>query len=231
MSEFDQYAKSYRDIINERAVITGESFEFFIDLRLRLLQERLAGAQPSRVLDFGCGMGDTQQAMRRLWPQTALDGVDPSIESIKRAQSLCIDRATFHVAAQTRLPFPDASFDLVYSNGTFHHIEHHLHAATLREIFRVLRQGGHVFICENNPFNPLVVYGMHRTPFDADAKMLFPRYLARLERAAGLRVNETCFYMFYPRFLKFMRWTERYLARVPVGGQYFVWGTKPPGRP
>jgi SAM-dependent methyltransferase len=226
MSEFDQYAQSYRDIINERAAITGESFEFFIDLRLRLLGERLAGTHPSRVLDFGCGMGATQAVMRKLWPMATLDGVDSSAESIKCAQSLNIDGATFHHCGQTDLPFSDGSFDLVYSNGTFHHIDHGEHAATFREIARVLRPGGHAFICENNPFNPLVVYGMHRTPFDADAKMVFPRNLARLEQEAGLRVNETCFYMFYPRALKFLRWTERYLARVPLGGQYFVWGTK-----
>ncbi len=226
MSEFDQYAKSYRDIINERAAITGESFEYFIDLRLRLLDERLGGARPSRVLDFGCGMGATQQAMRRLWPGAMLDGVDSSPESIKAAQSLGLERAGFHVSGQTALPFPDGVFDLVYSNGTFHHIDHADHAATFREIARVMRPGGHAFIFENNPFNPVTVREMRRTPFDADAKMLFPHYLARLERQAGLRVNATRFYVFYPKQLKFLRWTERYMMRVPMGAEYFVWGTK-----
>jgi SAM-dependent methyltransferase len=229
MSEFDQYARSYRDVINQHAAITGETFEYFIDLRLRLLVNALAGPAPRNVLDFGCGSGGTEQAMGKLWPQADIDGIDPSPESIEAARKLGLPRTRFHVSVGTELPFADGSHDVIYSNGTFHHIEHSDHPAILREIARVLRPGGHAFIFENNPYNPLMVREMRRAPIDANAKMLFPHYLARLQRRAGLRVNATRFYVFYPKQLKFLRWSERYLMRVPIGAQYFVWGTKPRG--
>jgi len=48
-----------------------------------------------------------------------------------------------HYDAET-LPFPDARFDLVYSNGVLHHTPNT--AAVVREIFRVLKPGGRVIV-------------------------------------------------------------------------------------
>jgi ubiquinone/menaquinone biosynthesis C-methylase UbiE len=44
------------------------------------------------------------------------------------------------------LPFTDTSFDLVLLIGVLHHLGDQ--SACLREVRRVLRKGGHVFICE-----------------------------------------------------------------------------------
>jgi ubiquinone/menaquinone biosynthesis C-methylase UbiE len=228
-SEFDQYVERYKDIINGCASITGESFEYFIALRLRLLAEELAGAgepPPRRILDFGCGIGETERIMRERFPDAHIDGVDSSPESIKAANRLGVRDVTFHVSERVDLPFPAASFDLIYSNGTFHHMDHGTHPAVFREIERVLKPGGHLFVFENNPLNPLTVLGMRRNPFDQGTKMLFPWYLRRLERDAGLRVNALAYYVFFPKQLKVLRPTERHLRSLPLGAQYYVWGTK-----
>jgi SAM-dependent methyltransferase len=232
-AEFDQYAQSYRDIINRHSVaITGEDFEYFIGLRVGLMLDdvqRRGEPEPRSVLDFGCGIGATEMVMRSRMPGARLDGVDPSPESIKTAAGQQVPNARFQVCAGIPLPFEDGSFDVVYSNGTFHHIDHAEHPAIFRELARVLRPGGHAFIFENNPFNPLSVYLMRSSPMDAGTKMLFPHYLAGLQRRAGLRVNATRFYVFLPKQLKALRWTEKYLKRLPLGAQYYVWGTKPGG--
>lgn len=229
-AEFDRYAQSYRDQINRHAIaVTGEDFEYFIGLRLGMLLDdlrRRGEPTPRRVLDFGCGIGATEAIMRSRMPGAHLHGVDPSGESIKVAESQKLPDTTFHVCPSLPLPFEDGSFDVVYSNGTFHHIDHAEHPAIFRELARVLRPGGHAFIFENNPFNPVTVYLMRTHPMDAGTKMLFPHYLARLQRDAGLHVNATRFYVFFPKQLKPLRWGERYLARVPFGAQYYVWGTK-----
>src|SRR5579872_4528990 len=219
-AEFDQYVAGYRDIINKNAAIVGESFEYFIDLRLDLLQAAARRAMPpARVLDFGCGMGATQQAMRRRWPDAELHGIDPSPESIRAAEELGLANASFRVSSGYTLPYDAGTFDLVYSNGTFHHIDHAEHPAVFREIARVLRPGGNAFIFENNPYNPVSVIVMRRTPIDANTKMLFPPYLARLQRRAGLRVEAVRYYVFFPKPLKFLRPAEKYLMRVPMGAQ------------
>jgi SAM-dependent methyltransferase len=228
-SEFDQYAGTYKEIIDRCAGPSGEPFEYFIDVRVALVAGELEAsrsAPPARILDFGCGIGATEKVLRERFPSASIDAVDPSAESVKAAQSLGVRDAHFHVAEGSKLPFPAAAFDVIYSNGTFHHIDHAVHGAVFDELQRVLRPGGHMFIFENNPFNPLMVRGMKKNPFDAGTKMLFPWYLRRLVRRSGVRARTPRYYVFFPKALKALRWSERYLRSVPIGAQYYVWGTK-----
>jgi SAM-dependent methyltransferase len=230
-SEFDQYVLDYKEIIDRGAALTGETFEYFIELRVGLLAreiEAAGGHAPLRILDFGCGIGATEKVLRSRFPGARIDGVDASAESIKAAEALGLEGVTFHFAESERLPFEDGAFDLIYSNGTFHHIDHGKHPAVFAELRRVLRRGGHLFVFENNPFNPLMVRGMRQNPFDAGTKMLFPWYLRRLVRRADLTARAPKYYVFYPKQLKGLRWTERYLRSLPLGAQYYVWGTNRP---
>ncbi len=229
MSEFDQYASTYRDIINQNSAVTGESFEYFIGVRLSLVQQALARdgrPAPARILDFGCGIGATETQLRERFPQARLDGVDSSRESLNAAESLGLRDATFTFSESDTLPFAEASFDLVYSNGTFHHIPHEKHPKVLAELARVLKPGGDLFIFENNPLNPLTVRGMRNNPFDRGTKMVFPWSLRARVAAAGLRATTPYFYVFFPRPLKALRWTEPHLRHVPIGAQYYVRGTR-----
>jgi SAM-dependent methyltransferase len=229
-SEFDQYVRDYKEIIDRGAALTGESFEYFIELRVDLLAREIAAAgapSPLRILDFGCGIGATEKVLRDRFPGALIEGVDSSAESLRAAEALGLRDVKFHFAEGESLPFPDASFDLIYSNGTFHHIDHGKHGAVFAELKRVLRSGGHLFVFENNPLNPLMVRGMRQNPFDAGTKMLFPWYLRKVVRQAALRARAPRYYVFYPKQLKRLRWSEKYLRAVPIGAQYYVWGTKP----
>jgi ubiquinone/menaquinone biosynthesis C-methylase UbiE len=228
-SEFDQYVRDYKEIIDRGAALTGESFEYFIELRVDLLAREIeaAGAPtPLRILDFGCGIGATEKVLRDRFPGARIEGVDSSAESLRAAEAIGLRDVKFHFAEGESLPFPDASFDLIYSNGTFHHIDHGKHGAVFAELQRVLRSGGHLFVFENNPLNPLMVRGMRQNPFDAGTKMLFPWYLRKVVRRAALRARAPRYYVFYPKQLKRLRWSEKYLRSVPIGAQYYVWGTK-----
>jgi SAM-dependent methyltransferase len=228
-TEFDQYARDYEEIINRSAALSGETFEYFIEVRVGLVAREIEAAgerTPLRILDFGCGIGATEKVLRERFPLASIDGIDPSVESIKAAGALGLRDVMFHVSDSDRLPFADGSFDLVYSNGTMHHIDREKHAAVLREFRRVLSPGGHLFVFENNPLNPLMVRGMRQNPFDAGVKMLFPWYLRKLVKGADLTARKPRYYVFYPKQLKGLRWSERYLRRVPIGAQYYVWGTR-----
>jgi ubiquinone/menaquinone biosynthesis C-methylase UbiE len=230
-SDFDQYARRYVAIIERDTVpITGESFEFFIALRLDLLAGELArvrAAPPAAILDFGCGIGVTERLLRDRYPQATIDGIDSSGESLEVAKRFEGRDVNFHLSSSVELPFADGSFDLIYSNGTFHHIDEVQHPAIFGELFRVLRPGGHLFVFENNPMNPLTLLVMRRNPMDRGAKVLLPWYLRRVQRRAGFDARAPVFYVFFPKQLKVLRPTEKHLRFLPFGAQYYVWGTKP----
>ena len=60
-SIFNSFASSYRHIINKSVKLSGEEYEFFIHLRIKLMLDRLERFCPaiksSSILDFGCGTG------------------------------------------------------------------------------------------------------------------------------------------------------------------------------
>ena len=224
-AEFDQHAGNYREIINDFVRATGESFEYFIQVRVNRMRsslERPGAAPPRTILDFGCGIGATAEVLRTAFPEARIVGLDTSGESIRAARALKIPNAEFHVLEPGSIPLEDGSVDLVYSNGTFHHIEHREHPDIFRQLRRVSSPSAQLFVFENNPFNPLMVREMHRSPLDRGARMVFPRALSRSIASGGWAVVSTEYYVFFPRPLAFLRRFEPSMGWLPLGAQYFV---------
>jgi SAM-dependent methyltransferase len=229
-ADFDRYVSQYRDIINEVSSISGEQFEFFIQLRLGLMRERvdarLEAYMEPRVLDFGCGIGVTERYLQEHFPGARIDAVDSSAESINAALRLGLHGVSFRHCAGSTLPFPDECFDLIYSNGTYHHIEPAMRALFIQEMFRICKHGGSLFVFENNPGNPLMMRAMRKNPFDAGTTVVVPGELREMAETAGFAAEELSYYFFFPRCLRFLRGAEQWLRRVPLGAQYFLWMTK-----
>jgi len=96
------------------------------------------GPTPHRVMDLGCGAGGSVDLFRSIEPEVDWVGVDvgDSAEVRQRTRS----DATFVTYDGSILPFPDASYDIVYSRQVLEHVRRP--DAHLREIARVLRPGG-----------------------------------------------------------------------------------------
>lgn len=124
--------------------------------RLMLASRSTYLTATSRVLDFGCGSGAAVYEYR----DAGFDAYGFDIASYVNLREP-EDRQFFRFAqtgtpanipdyrvteADYRMDFADASFDFVFSNSVFEHVQDH--AMALREIARVLRPGGlsvHVF--------------------------------------------------------------------------------------
>ncbi len=228
---FDQYATRYADTINSESAmrLTGESFEYYLEKRLDLVQELLTHAghpAPVTALDFGCGAGDTQVAMRKRFPKARLVGVDASAESIRVARDRHLANTEFIVNDGLALPYADGSVDIAYSNGTFHHVDHAAHGGIAREIHRVIKPGGHVFMFENNGLNPIVAYVMDHNELDRGAVRVPYWKLRSSFESAGFRIRGVHFYAFFPRLLAPLRRRESLIRWIPLGAQYVVWGQK-----
>jgi SAM-dependent methyltransferase len=95
-------------------------------------------SRPERVLDLGCGEGRSVDRFRRHHPEVDWVGVD--IADSQEARRRRRTDATFVTYDGLVVPFPDESFDLVYSSQVLEHVRDPL--GQLREINRVLRPGG-----------------------------------------------------------------------------------------
>lgn len=91
-----------------------------------------------RVLEIGCGTGcDLLQFAKH---GALATGVNITPTHLQLARQRLGDLATVLEGDGRSLPFPDASFDYVYSCGVLHHCDGP--RKMVEEIFRVLRPGG-----------------------------------------------------------------------------------------
>jgi ubiquinone/menaquinone biosynthesis C-methylase UbiE len=117
----------------------------------KMSEEILAHGNKGYFLDVGTGPGYLPIAIARRSSAIRVVGVDLSrplirMARINAAREGFSDRLTFEVGNGARLRFADQSFDMVISTGVFHSLKDPV--AVLREMRRVLKEGGEVIICD-----------------------------------------------------------------------------------
>jgi MPBQ/MSBQ methyltransferase len=103
----------------------------------------------STLLDVGCGIGGSSRILARDYG-FAVTGITLSPQQVKRARELTppeVD-ARFQIADAMALPFPDASFDVVWSVEAGPHMPDKAQFA--RELVRVLKPGGILLVADWN---------------------------------------------------------------------------------
>ncbi len=98
--------------------------------------------QGKDVLEVGVGMGADHLEWAKHSPRMliGIDFTKRAVEWTGERLRLAGFRPGLAVADAERLPFPEASFDLVYSWGVLHHTPNT--SAAIAEVHRVLRPGG-----------------------------------------------------------------------------------------
>jgi len=113
----------------------------------KTLREHLSAN--SRILDFGCGRGQITCALVLRGFQAY--GVDISQDALEIARKLAYKlncKATFYLAENNKLPFPDEHFDAALSFWTFHEVQQDQMPQTVAELHRTVRRDGYAFIVD-----------------------------------------------------------------------------------
>ena len=133
--------------------------------RLMLAAAGIYLTPATRLLDFGCGSGATVYQYRDSGFDAFGFDIANSVE-LRSAEDSALFRFSltgkpgnipdYQVAKDAyRIDFEDRSFDFVFSNSVFEHVQDH--DLALREIARVLRRDGvsvHVFPARYSPIEP-----------------------------------------------------------------------------
>jgi 2-polyprenyl-3-methyl-5-hydroxy-6-metoxy-1,4-benzoquinol methylase len=168
---------------------------------------RLEGA---RVLDVGCGSGGLSiafaqrgaqvsaiepDATRRAWAEERIAGHDVIVE--------------LSDSVAERLNHADESVDVVLLDSVIEHVEDP--QATLREVVRVLRPGGVVYITWPNKWSlPLILRDPH---YQMLGVVLMPRWLGRLYVERVRKVERG----YWVNRIPTRRWLARRLRELDVG--------------
>ncbi len=113
------------------------------------LAEILSQRVERNLLDVGCGGGQAAIRMKERYPYLNITGIDTSKEMIASAARRARRKGyaiQFEVADAQVLPFPDASFDVVYSFGSAKHWPDPLKG--IAECWRALMPGGELLIAD-----------------------------------------------------------------------------------
>ena len=221
--DFDEFANNYRDIHTQNLKLAGADSFYFAEMKVRLLRP-FEKNESQQVLDIGCGDGTTELFMQRYFSHWQLTGIDVSERSIDAAKEKNLLDVSFSIYNGTAIPFANESVDVVFIAGVLHHVEFSLHDDLIKEIARVLKRGGRLYVFEHNPLNPLTRYLVNTCVFDTNARLLRCDYTTQLLRQNKFRIQSKKFIIFFPRkkiFSPFI-FLEKYLQWLPLGGQYFI---------
>ncbi len=225
--DFDDFAESYSQTHQANIQITGENVEYFAQYKVLEIAKNIPYTNENfTLLDYGSGTGSTLKFFLESFTNANIFAADISEKSLNASKKKNGDCVHYMHLTSEKIPCDSNFFDCIFVSCVFHHIPSNEHISTLRELFRVLKPGGNIFIFEHNPYNPLTVHAVNTCPFDKDAVLITAKNLKKSFIQAGFINPSTRFTLFFPNILKKLRVIEKYLYKCPLGAQYYIMAQK-----
>jgi ubiquinone/menaquinone biosynthesis C-methylase UbiE len=149
--------------------------------REKLLLRDLNFSAGEHLLELGCGVGAVLGVLGRAFPGLNLAGIDLQPAQIEYAHkhmtSLGLRNVDLRVGNAAQLPWPDASFDHIYTTWFLEHVSDS--EGVLREAYRVLKPGGTITLNETDCATMLI------WPDSGDFQYLRDSYCELFRQAGG----------------------------------------------
>jgi len=222
--DFDNYAGRYEKVLDKQLDFFGEENSYFADYKVKLVKDTLT-SDPENILEFGCGIGRNLKFFTKYFPDADIYGSDISDKSLEIAKNEN-PSVKFFKLEDDEIKSYKGKFDLIFISCVLHHIAPDLRKSSMDTVYSMLNNNGSAYIFEHNPYNPVTRHIVNTCEWDTDAVLLNMKESVNLFENAGLKVTEKNYTLFYPAALKFLRFTENFLKKIPMGGQYYVKAVK-----
>ena len=104
------------------------------------MKQFIGKSRPKKILDVGCGTGETLSFLQDTYPNTQLFGIDSSNKAISFSKKR--GHKNIFKASALNLPFDDNYFDIVLFLDVLEHIGND--AKAISEAKRVLKKNGRI---------------------------------------------------------------------------------------
>jgi len=141
-----------------------------------------------RVLEVGCGEGNTTQSLIECAREVV--AIDPDFAALNKAKNNCLKASYVSCEGET-LPFGNSSFDVVIFTYSLHHIPVPLMGQALKEASRVTRPKGKMAVLEPVGGGSFVEAWRMLKPYEDQERQAAQEALRKLE---GWTVNDDVFF-------------------------------------
>ncbi|MGH8046924.1 MAG: trans-aconitate 2-methyltransferase [Chthoniobacterales bacterium] len=190
----------------------------FADERTRPCRDlvtRIPLEAPARVVDLGCGPGNSTAVLAKLWPRAEIIGVDNSAEMIARARTDYPKQSW--VVGDLALWQSDDPFDVVFSNAALQWVPDH--AALLPALHSHVAPGG--VLAVQMPGDPEAI--PHRLMRELAASAAWRDRFPAPVREWSVLPAETYYDILAPHATRLEIWLTDYLHILPSVGAIAEW--------
>lgn len=144
----------WADSVNIDEVMVDEFFEACTAPENRYIMQSLGDVRGKKLLELGCGLGEASVYFAKKGADVT--ATDLSTGMLRVAEKVAHKHGVSLTTAQAyshQTPFPDNSFDIVYTGNTLHHVDID---DTLKEAQRILKPGGVFVSWDPIAHNPII---------------------------------------------------------------------------
>ena len=145
-TDWDQFANEVLnwETLKEGKAKWGDYFNYQLGFRVDKVFKKSFRHEGGLLLDFGCNVGKWVSVARSLGYEYI--GLDQSFKALQAARKENKNGSNFIRSLGQFLPFKSSTFDVVMEITVFQHQTNKTKTVMLREIRRVLKHGGTLFL-------------------------------------------------------------------------------------